>query len=162
MLLDVSGRLTSYFTHAGALTITSHEPTLRRQCALPCVPTHTPERSGAERVRFTKLVEGATLPAQNGCMTVTKHAESFGEHLPAQTEVSTLDELLAVEWIAKWKRRADFHQFSVSTLMHSESDRKVSLLMAERNGGAEWQVAPILHGDGRPAIGLPEWKKRNY
>lgn len=80
------------------------------------------------------------------------------QHIPAFVETEkgpevmpfeTLDELLVIPWVKRWREFPRFHQFS-------QSDRH---LMAEFRGGREWWVVGLL---SNPVEGLPVWDHGIY
>lgn len=86
-------------------------------------------------------------------MRVVEYWPNFverGDEAPLIVSFETLDELLAVPFVAQWKDSPNFYRFSVSD----------EWLMAELRGGREWWVVAKLP-DGFPE-GLPKWDRGIY
>ena len=79
---------------------------------------------------------------------IIKHMPSWmidGREEITQAEFTTLEELLAVDFVAAWKNAERFHRFSLSD----------DCLMAELSDGEVWWVIGRVIGD--IPDGLPKW-----
>lgn len=82
--------------------------------------------------------------------TVRQHIPGFlTGHEPVVAEFDTLEELLAVPFVAHWKSNPGFHRFSMNV------EVGLSYLMAEYHNGKEWWVVGYLSGS---IPGLPRWE----
>lgn len=88
-------------------------------------------------------------------MKVTQYFPAFFEGFDkTETEVSTLRELLALDFIAHSTRLDGFYRFSLSR--NTEND--FHLLLAEFDAGRRWHVIARLEGkDLDPFRGLPNF-----
>jgi len=81
-------------------------------------------------------------------------------------EVGTLEELLDVGFIARWKDAPGFYRFSLQRhyvsrdyFARGDPPESISLLMAELREGREWWVVAKLEGEDLAAFAaLPEFE----
>ena len=97
---------------------------------------------------------------------VTQHHPAFFEGFDNWTgEVTTLEELLALEFIARWREAPEFYRFSLQRdyvsrdyFAPGDPPQTISLLIAEVKEGREWWVVAKLEGEDLYAFGrLPEF-----
>lgn len=79
---------------------------------------------------------------------IQRYRPAFFEGFLSETvPFDTVPRLLEIPWVAHFKSRPDFHQFSIYG----------TALMAEYKDGSEWWVVGYLKN---PYIRLPKWKPR--
>jgi hypothetical protein len=96
-----------------------------------------------------------------GAIKVTQYYPSFFEGFNAWSgEVGTLEELLAIGFIARWTEMPEFYRFSLHRhyvpqdhFGPNDPPENISLLMAELKGGREWWVVAKLEGEDLNAFG---------
>ena len=91
--------------------------------------------------------------------TILQHLPGFVDGTPEQATFDTLEELLALPFVAEWRAHAQpwgnaFYRYSLS------QDVAGAFLMAEFDKGAEWYVIGTLTDavDGR-LTSLPRWEE---
>jgi hypothetical protein len=72
---------------------------------------------------------------------------------PAEAEVDSLRDLLALEFVQRWLENPIFYRLSID----HQYMPGVDLLMAETNQGDKWYVVAYLRGDISPLQVLPDW-----
>lgn len=103
-------------------------------------------------------------------MKVRQHIPGFVENLPEEHEVTNLEELLELMFVARWKEEPAFHRFSVTrnywaNATTSPGDgraEQMHILMVELEEGYKWWGIAYLSGDDSLEIleSLPEWEPR--
>jgi hypothetical protein len=97
---------------------------------------------------------------------VSQYHPSFFEGFDNWTgEVETLEELLGLEFVARWTGLPEFYRFSLQRdyvaqdyFAPGDPPRSISLLIAEVKEGREWWVVAKLEGEDLYAFGrLPEF-----
>jgi hypothetical protein len=87
-----------------------------------------------ERIKFTNKI--------------IQHVPGFVEAEPHVSEFTTLDELLSLPWVDRYKQRPGaFHQYSVYQ----------NMLVIEFDNGMWWRPIGYLK---KPVGGLPKWKSK--
>lgn len=76
---------------------------------------------------------------------------------PQSSMFETLDELLLIEWVSRWKNRPNFKQFSIKT--GPEEIPYSSSLMAEWDNGEKCMVVGSLKTP--QGLSLIEWENPN-
>jgi hypothetical protein len=87
--------------------------------------------------------------------TIREHIPGWAsDFAPRYAQFSSIDELLDIEWVRKWKDIGQFDQFSISP-----SERGPSSLMAEYEDGRKWWVIGFIDRKDIPKQ-LPIWEPK--
>lgn len=89
-------------------------------------------------------------------MRFVQHIPPFAETgaPPLEFAFKTIDELLANEWIARWKADRNFHRYSIAR------DHEPPLLMVEQDNGSKWWVIGRIFEPHEDELKkLPEWNR---
>ncbi len=90
-------------------------------------------------------------------MKIIQHIPNACESdAPIHQEFMSLEELLAIEFVAKWSYLPKFHQYSIYPHRKTGGHKKHKL-MAEMDDGKEWWVIGLLVVQKPEALGLPMW-----
>lgn len=105
---------------------------------------------------------GVNAPAAPHIVVFRSHRPGFIDTgaPPSVAEVTSLEELLAVEQIARWKQNEKFSGYALSIVEPLPWSKKAPEhhLMATYNEGKEWWVIGYL-SDTSKNLGLPVWEQ---
>jgi len=108
----------------------------------------------------TKKIKIKQLPTDKSM--VIKHIPTCcDEYIQDTQEYTSIEELLAIPWIASWKDIPTFYRFSISYEAYPLRDASIARLMAEFKDGYEWWV--IAHLPNYKAfllLDLPKWEAK--
>ena len=100
-------------------------------------------------------------------MKVTKHIAKYllDEGLLLQEppfDIITIEKLLELEWVEKFKENKEFFRFSISPFILEDTQEEGFFLMAEKRHGKSWDiVARVIGSIEKARQSLPDWKRLN-
>lgn len=74
----------------------------------------------------------------------------------AQEKFGTLNELLKIDFVARWEENAGFYQFSIAKKEKAGSHHQY-FLMVELDQGNTWYVVGYISGANINKLALPQW-----
>jgi hypothetical protein len=90
-------------------------------------------------------------------MIIRQYVPGIGTgFVPPKDKFNSLQELLAIPFVAKWENDKTFYRFSIS-LLEVFAGKERYQLMVELDSGKKWFVVGYMWGKNIAKLGLPEW-----
>jgi hypothetical protein len=89
-------------------------------------------------------------------MRIKQHIPNWASGKASSEKFGNLNELLKIDWVARWEENPEFYQFSLSKKENACSQYKY-FLMVELKNGSEWWVVGYISGANIDRLALPEW-----
>lgn len=109
---------------------------------------------------FTNLIRNNFTTEGHG-MNIVQHIPNFceGDEPPICVEFQTVEELLAIEFVANWSLLPKFYQYSLF-IHKKKGGHKRHAFMAEFDEGKEWWVVGKITAQQPDKLGLPVFEQK--